>query len=126
FEKLLEIDVASLATASQEFSGDYLGFSVIKPLSGSPVGRTVLACYGKEKGDGTIRLFPGTRDYRVHVLGIELLIRGLAFQQQDLGVSACATTALWCSLQKLRDREELGGAVPAQITQLASRFTLPF
>ena len=130
FEKLLKIgttgDVSGLEAASHQFSREYLGFSVIKPLSGSPVGRTVLACYGKNKDDGTIRLFPSTRKYRVHVLGIELSIHGLAFQQQDLGVSACATTALWCSLQKIQDGEDLGGAVPAQITQLASRFTLPF
>jgi hypothetical protein len=51
---------------------------------------------------------------------------GLAFQQQDLGVSACATTALWSSLQTLRDPNEIGGVVPAQITKLASQYALPF
>jgi hypothetical protein len=53
-------------------------------------------------------------------------VHGLAFQQQDVGVSACATTALWSSLHKVRDYEEIPAATPAQITRLASQYTLPF
>lgn len=59
----------------------YLGFSVIKPLSGSPVGRTVLRTYGPKKKDGNIRSFPCTRKYTTHLLGLELSVIGLAFQQ---------------------------------------------
>jgi hypothetical protein len=43
-----------------------------------------------------------------------------------VGVSACATTALWSSFQKLRVFEEIGKATPAQITMVASSYTLPF
>jgi hypothetical protein len=101
----------------------YLGFSVIKPLSGSPVGRTVLIPF--PESDGTAkRLFPCTREYRGHFCGVELTVRGLAFQQQDVGVSACATTALWSALSKVRDLEEIGAATPVQITGLASRYNL--
>ncbi len=35
----------------------YLGFSVIRPLPGSPIGRTVLACYGPTTSDGADRRF---------------------------------------------------------------------
>ena len=104
----------------------YLGFSVIKPLDGCPVGRTVLRCFGPTASNRKIRGFNSTRNYRVHVAGIELTVRGLAFQQQDVGVSACATTALWTSLHKARDMERMGAPTPAQITLLASRHTLPF
>lgn len=103
----------------------YLGFSIIKPLVGSPVGRTVLRTYKTDGRNGTTRIFPCTRRYRTHVLGLELEVVGLAFQQQDLGVSACATTALWSALQRRRE-EEIAGPVPAQITKLASQYTLPF
>jgi hypothetical protein len=104
----------------------YLGFSVIKPLQGCPVGRTVLRQYDEDAGDGYTREFTCTREYRTHLLGVELNVLGLAFQQQDIGVSACATTALWVSLQKAKDFEDIGYATPAQITRLASQYTLPF
>lgn len=59
-------------------------------------------------------------------MGVELSVRGLAFQQQDVGVSACATTAIWSSLQKAREHEDVASATPAQITMLASKYSLPF
>jgi len=113
--------------AYKRFSDEaYLGFAVIKPLFGCPVGRTVLKQYGPDAGNRFRREFQCTREYSAHLAGVELTVRGLAFQQQDIGVSACATTALWTSLQKVRDVEELGAATPAQITRLASQYTLPF
>jgi hypothetical protein len=72
------------------------------------------------------RRFEVTRLYQTHLAGIELSVRGLAFQQQDEGVSACATTALWCALHKLQDFEDIASATPAQITTLATQYTLPF
>jgi hypothetical protein len=59
-------------------------------------------------------------------MGIQLTVHGLAFQQQDVGVSACATTALWSALSKVRALEDLGSATPAQITMFASRNSLPY
>jgi hypothetical protein len=103
----------------------YLGFSVIKPLNGTPVGRTVLRCQ-VATSPTAISSFECTRDYVAHLLGVELSIRGLAFQQQDIGVGACATVALWASLQKFRDSEDIGLASPARITQLAGKSVLPF
>ena len=116
----------SFRKACREFSDEnYCGFSVIKPLPGCPVGRTVLCPYPSESKDGR-RSFDSTRHYVSHLCGIELTVCGLAFQQQDTGVSACATTALWSSLQKAQDLEPVGSATPAQITVLATRFSLPF
>src|SRR5262249_7080970 len=77
-------------------------------------------------GKDYLRRFEAIRDYSVHLLGTELSVRGLGFQQQDQGVSACATTAIWSSLQKLRDFEDVAAATPAQITANASRYALPF
>jgi hypothetical protein len=104
----------------------YLGFTVIKPLPGCPVGRTVLRCLPEDSGKGYIRKFPCACDYDPHLLGLRLTVTGLAFQQQDLGVSACATTALWTSLQRARQLEQGANATPAQITIRASQFALPF
>ena len=110
-----------------EFSENrYLGFSVIKPLPGCPVGRTVLRCFPAIKNEQYRRRFDCACDYEAHLLGLPLRVRGLAFQQQDRGVSACATTAIWSSLQRARDLEASGAATPAQITLRASQFALPF
>src|ERR1041385_6830429 len=103
----------------------YLGFCVIKPLAGAPVGRTVLP--GNTESEELIQsLYPSTRRYVVHLAGCEFQVKGLAFQQQDVGVSACATTALWSSLQQSRQFEEIKPATPAQITAMASQYLLPY
>jgi len=114
--------------ACREFSlRCYLGFSVIRPLAGCPVGRTVLRQLPPDKPeDDSVRVMNCTRNYEVHFMGVELTTRGLAFQQQDLGVSRCATVAVWCALHKVRERESIASFTPADITNLASKHRLPF
>ena len=120
-------DRTGFVRSSAEFSSrTYLGFSVIRPLPDCPVGRTVLRCFPARKDERYCRRFDCVCDYEAHLLGIPLRIRGLAFQQQDRGVSACATTALWSSLQRARNLEESTVATPAQITMRASQYALPF
>lgn len=73
----------------------YLGFVVIKPLPQTFIGRTCLKTYDDDNGR---RHYPVTRDYPVHLAGLELSVRSLAFQEQDTVVAACATSALWSVL----------------------------
>src|SRR6266550_4978585 len=96
----------------------YIGFAVIKPLQGTPVGRTVLRSYPAQKpGQPTYRRdFTCTHLYQAHVGGITLSVRGLPFQQQDKAVAACATTAIWSALHRTRAFEDIGIFTPAQIT----------
>ena len=101
----------------------YLGFVTIKPLEGSPVGRTVLRHYEEGAPDGK-RRFNCTRHYTVHLFGLELTVCGLVFQEQDQAVSACATTALWTSLSKTKDFEDIKTPTPAEITKRATQFLL--
>jgi hypothetical protein len=75
----------------------YLGFTVIRPIQDAPFGRTVLKWY-PEKSSLTPRI-KCERNYKTHIAGIEFEVRGLAWQQQDSGVGACATVALWSLLQ---------------------------
>lgn len=102
----------------------YLGFSVVRPLPGSPIGRTVLPTLGPKTDVGFIREFHSIRNYVVHLAGFTLTVTGLAFQQQDQGVSACATTALWSSLHYVASREHLYVPTPAEITEAAARYSL--
>jgi len=116
----------ALRRAHSEFAENaYLGFAVIKPLPGCPVGRTVLRPVSRN-ASGYKRRFDCLCDYHAHFLGVSLHIKGLAFQQQDIGVSACATTALWTALQRASQVERGNAATPAQITMRASQFALPF
>src|ERR1700739_688699 len=111
--------------ASRRFLQDnYLGFSVLRPLPGSPVGRTVLRPLGEITPTGRHRQFLPVRDYKVHLSRFELHVPGLAFQQQDQGVSACATTALWSSIHGIAPLEGLSIPTPADITEAASRYLL--
>lgn len=115
--------------ASAAFSEEnYIGFAVIKPLQGTPVGRTILRSYPREKpGHSTYhREFTCTQPYPAHVGGITLSVRGLPFQQQDKAVSACATTAIWSALHRTRAFEDIGIFTPAQITAFATRASLEY
>ena len=122
-----ESGIDAYRSACKQLSNDhYLGFSVIKPLAGTPVGRTVMKCFPPIPTKGNyLRRFTCTKDYITHFHGCELTVNGLAFQQQDIGVSACATTALWSALQKTADAEPIAALTPVQITQLATQYSLP-
>jgi len=110
--------------AEQLLQGSYLGFSVVRPLPGCPVGRTVLRTFPERTEDGSRREFGAIREYLVHLAGFRLSVMGLAFQQQDRGVSACATTALWSSMHRAAHAEGLAVPTPAHITEAASRYVL--
>lgn len=104
---------------------NYLGFAVLRPLSGCPLGRTIVRCYPAD-GGGHKRDLRCTRSYAVHVRGVRLTVQGLPFQQQDKAVAACATTAIWCSLHMACESEPIALFTPAQITMRASQHSLPF
>jgi hypothetical protein len=103
----------------------YLGFCVVRPLPGSPLGRTVVPTLGPDAKSGARRSFGAVRPYEVHLAGYTLQVVGLVFQQQDQGVSACATTALWSSMHNVTKAEGLTILTPAEITEAASRYALP-
>ncbi len=113
-----------MAGVTARLQASYLGFSVIRPLPGSPIGRTVLPTLGRLTPENKEREFPVVRPYHVHLAGFALVVNGLAFQQQDQGVSACATTALWVALQRVAHDEHTHVPTPAEITESASRYLL--
>ena len=76
---------------------NYLGFCVLRPITAC-LGRTVLKWY-EDKEPSTNKRVISHRNYKCHIAGVELKIQGLAWQQQDKGVGACATVALWSALQ---------------------------
>ncbi|HEX4422498.1 MAG TPA: hypothetical protein VH165_31505 [Kofleriaceae bacterium] len=99
----------------------YLGFVVLRPIPGSPLGRTVLGWYPDQLAGKTPRVVAPSRDYDCHVGGIKLTVRGLAWQQQDSAVGACATIALWSMLHSSALAGHHGLPTTAEVTLSAHR-----
>lgn len=82
----------------KELQQSYLGFIVFKPIPFTMIGRTCLKTYPAQVKVEN-RFFPAVRTYYVHLCGIDLQVKSLAFQEQDRTVSACATSSLWSAFQ---------------------------
>ena len=107
----------------------YLGFSIMRPIydhEGNPrIGRTLLRTYPIRK-DGNHKRFYITEKNNVSLFGTPLTVESVPFQAQDRGVSACATVALWTTLQSLTTEYKLKSYSPAEITELATAFPSQF
>jgi len=99
----------------ETLQSQYLGYVTIRPVSSVPIGRTVLL----PLEDDEMRKYTCIVDYDVHILGLLLSIRGLAFQQQDKGVAACASVATWSTLQRLCKYNGFKAPTPTEVTLAA-------
>lgn len=107
--------------ADKTLSDSYKGFIVARPLSTAVIGRSVLDVYPQ---DGGRRNYTCLRRYDVNLFGVELQINGLAFQEQDTSLAACATVALWSCFQKTKELFSSLAPPPAAITRAANRLLL--
>ena len=94
----IEAALGGDVAASETLQRTYLGFVVLRPIPGAPLGRTVLRWYPDRDRDTTPRIISPSRRYLAHVAGLRLQVDGLPWQQQDAAVGACATIALWSML----------------------------
>ncbi|MBI5116328.1 hypothetical protein HZA56_07620 [Candidatus Poribacteria bacterium] len=99
----------------------YLGFSVIRPLPAYKIGRTVIAPPPLNKETEFIL---GHSGFSVNLSGLALKASGFPFMQQDTEVSCCATAALYMATKSLSQRFNYVDSTPAQITALATRFSV--
>lgn len=107
--------------ALRMMKSSYAGFSVIWPIPSAPLGRTVLALYPNDDDARPPRIFDPARDYKTHIGGIELVVSGLAWQQQDTGVAACATIGVWTMLHSSAFDEIHAIPTTADITKAAHK-----
>ena len=107
--------------AQERLQNAYLGFIVKRPIPAVPLGRTVLKWYPDKSADTTPRVTASSRKNFAHIAGVRLYVEGLAWQQQDSGVGACATVSLWSMLQS--SAFDAHHAIPstAEITQAAHK-----
>jgi hypothetical protein len=117
FKHILESNETSIL-------GEYLGFVVVRPNEGADgkplIGRTLLRTY-PDSADGPRRVYVAAENH-VSLFGIQLAVKSIPFQAQDQGVSACATIALWTTLQSLVQVFGVQERSPAEITEIATEF----
>lgn len=118
--ELLTDACSGVSQAQKLLNAHYLGFVVLRPIQGTPLGRTVLRWYG-DKTPHLPRVDTPSRNYEAHIAGFSLQVRGLAWQQQDSGVGACATIALWSMLHSSAFDDRHVIPTTAEITQTAHR-----
>lgn len=107
-----------LEGVQQELNESYLGFITVRPLPNTPVGRTLLRTYDGARGR---KYKPVIRACSARILGIELKFDALPFVQQDQGVGACASVALWASLAKVARSAGTRAPTPFAVTQAATK-----
>lgn len=103
----------------ERLQSDYLGFAVIRPIPAAPFGRTVLRWYDDPTPKTPRRT--AKRQYLSHLAGLRLTVTGLAWQQQDTGVGACATVAIWSMLHSSAFDPHYLVPTTADITRAAHR-----
>jgi hypothetical protein len=106
--------------AAEVLNSSYLGFIVIRPIPAAPLGRTVVRWY-EDRQPSTPRITQPSREYHVNIAGFQLTIRGLAWQEQDTGVGACATIALWTMLHSSAFDDHHAIPTTADITRAAHK-----
>ncbi len=120
FERAAALSKTESHELQDGLSRSYLGFITIRPIPAVPVGRTVL----RRVEDGTHRDIWATSRHPVHLANLSLSVEGIAFQQQDLAVGACATAALWSALSVVSRREGMRAPTPAEVSTAAGRHVL--
>jgi hypothetical protein len=108
------------AEVTSQLQSSYLGFSVVRPIPSAPIGRTVLRTFG----DRGSRQMLSVHIHQVHLCGMELQVRGVPFQQQELAVGACATTAVWSALAAASRATGRRPPTPFDVTDAATRHVL--
>jgi hypothetical protein len=104
--------------AKSQLQKYYLGFCVLKPLEATPLGKTVLKWF-PETHTSSKRITSPSRKYTVHFAGVDFTVVGLAWQQQDVGVSRCATVAIWTMMQSSAFVEYYAMPTTTHITRVA-------
>ena len=123
FKRAVSGDEKALHTLQEH----YLGFIVIRPIKTAPLGKTVLKWYPEKTIDVSLpnfqdpRVTEPSREYKADICGIVLSVKGLAWQQQDRGVAACATIALWSMLQSSALDEYHFIPTTSEITEAAKK-----
>lgn len=118
-EKSLRTALGGNSDVVKQIQDGYHGFTVIRPVPNASFGRSVLSWYSDT--DPPSRVTQPSRQYETHLAGLTLKVKNLAWQQQDRGVSACATIGLWSMLHASAFNERSAIPTTVAITRAAHK-----
>ncbi len=103
--------------ALEQLEEAYVGFSVVRPVSGASIGTTAVVPHNT--GPNGRRFITSPRD--VHISGLTLHVDSAHFLQQDESVESCATVSIWVAFRLLP--RDLIGQPPTsvRIAELATK-----
>jgi hypothetical protein len=111
FSERVPPNLASSGTPARFDQLGYLGYTVLRPLSGAPVGRTMLSPPLDVKTHITCLAAD-----KVNLLGEELTVEAMPFMAQDAQLSVCAHTDLWMISHYHHLRFQSPRVLPGDIT----------
>lgn len=109
--------------------GDYLGYTILTPLTTGRVGRTVICPWTDQIDVAGDVCTPSIlcAQSPVHLFGSGLSVEGFPYTSQDAMVMVCAQSAIWMAIQYLHNRYSSYGVkrhYPDDITAAATRYLL--
>ena len=115
---------SNLADIPKNMKQEYLGFTVLRPLPGFHLGRSLLSVgMVSQSQPGESTYITCNSPCRANLAGNEIEFDGVPWMQQDTLVSACASAAIWvasCYLARKFPLEFREYSTP-EITDLATR-----
>ncbi|MCD6328567.1 hypothetical protein J7M28_13575 [bacterium] len=101
----------------ENFEQDYIGYCVVRPTRVTSIGRTILDPAKIEGLPGTMCL----TEFKAHLLGTELSVKGFPHISQDTDVTICAHAACWMIFRYYSERyPNYRETYPFQITQMTT------
>ena len=98
-----DIDARVLLLEPQSLQNSYIGLSVIRPIKGTALGRTII---DPEKIGRGVRnnYFVLRTSYKAHLFGAPLEVEGFPFHANDDDAMLCGHVALWSICRYLSER----------------------
>lgn len=93
-----------------DFQGAYRGYSVMRPLTAAPVGRTMIQP-PDDLDDAVLCL----AEDKTHVWGRRLTVKAMPFSSQDQQYLRCAHSSVWMMLYHAHLRHDLPRRLPHEI-----------
>ncbi len=118
----LRADIAKAETADglESAAEHYLGNIIIRPLPHSPLGSAIVSTRHFEKLGVSV---PVRSDFKVHLLGAELVVRGMPVTEQDKRTGACAQATIWAAGRHLHNKHAMPWFSITDITDAALTLT---
>jgi hypothetical protein len=112
FSEYLEANLTNLGSLSSR----YLGYTILRPLAGAPVGRTMLV---PPPGLNSQSVLCSSTE-QVNIFGYEFQVTAMPFMSQDKEYNICAHACLWMALFQSHLRHGQPRRLPSDIVDAAS------